>query len=156
MQKLRVESFTISVDGFGAGPQQSLENPLGIGGTNLHKWFVPTKTFENNVMGKEEGTTGIDNDFAKRGFNNIGAWILGRNMFSPMRGNWSDENWKGWWGDNPPYHVPVFVLTNYPRKSIEMEGGTSFHFITKGIHDALEKAFNSADGKDVRIGGGVN
>ncbi|MCB9248670.1 MAG: dihydrofolate reductase [Ignavibacteriales bacterium] len=156
MQKLRVESFTISVDGFGAGPQQSLENPLGIGGTNLHKWFVPTKTFENNVMGKEEGTTGIDNDFAKRGFNNIGAWILGRNMFSPMRGNWSDENWKGWWGDNPPYHVPVFVLTNYPRKSLEMDGGTIFHFVTDGIHSALKKAFESANGKDVRIGGGVN
>ncbi len=156
MQKLRVESFSISIDGFGAGPNQNLENPLGIGGTDLHQWFYPTKTFQKNVFGKNEGTTGVDNDFAKRGFNNIGAWILGRNMFGPIRGPWPDENWKGWWGDNPPYHVPVFVLTNYPRKSIEMEGGTTFHFITEGIHHALEKAFDSANGKDVRLGGGVN
>ncbi len=156
MQKLRVESFSISIDGFGAGPQQSLENPLGIGGTDLAKWFFPTKTFQKYVMGKDGGTTGIDNDFAERGFNNIGAWILGRNMFAPTRGPWLDENWKGWWGDNPPYHVPVFVLTNYPRKSIEMEGGTTFHFITDGIYSALKKAFDSANGKDVRIGGGVN
>ena len=156
MQKLRVESFSISVDGFGAGPEQTFENPLGIGGTNLHKWFFPTKTFQKNVLGKDEGTTGIDNNFAERGFNNIGAWILGRNMFAPSRGPWQDENWKGWWGDNPPYHAPVFVLTNYPRKSIEMEGGTTFHFITDGIHSALDKAYKSANGKDVRVGGGVN
>ena len=156
MQKLRVESFSISIDGFGAGPNQDLENPLGIGGTDLHQWFYPTKTFQKNVFEKDEGTTGIDNDFAKRGFNNIGAWILGRNMFGPIRGPWPDENWKGWWGDNPPYHVPVFVLTNHPRKSIEMKGGTTFHFITDGIHHALEQAFDSANGKDVRIGGGVN
>ena len=156
MQKLRVASFSISVDGFGAGTEQSLENPLGLGGTNLHKWFFPTKTFQNNVLGKEGGTTGIDNEFAEQGFNNIGAWILGRNMFSPTRGPWLDENWKGWWGDNPPYHVPVFVLTNYPRKSIEMEGDTTFHFVTDGIHTALQKAFDSANGKDVRLGGGVN
>jgi dihydrofolate reductase len=156
MQKLRVESFSISIDGFGAGTNQSLENPLGNRGTNLHKWFFPTEIFQKNVMGKNEGTTGIDNEFAKRGFNNIGAWILGRNMFSPTRGPWLDENWKGWWGDNPPYQVPVFILTNYPRKSIEMNGGTTFHFITDGIHSALKKAFDSANGKDVRIGGGVN
>lgn len=156
MQKLRVESFTISIDGFGAGPNQNLENPLGIGGTQLHEWFFPTKTFQKYVIGKDDGTTGIDNDFAKQGFNNIGAWILGRNMFGPIRGAWLNENWNGWWGDNPPYHVPVFVLTNYPRKSIEMEGGTTFHFITEGIHHALEKAFDSANGKDVRLGGGVN
>jgi dihydrofolate reductase len=156
MQKLRVESFSISVDGFGAGSNQSLENPLGIGGPNLHKWFFPTEIFQKNVLGKNDGTTGIDNDFAKRGFNNIGAWILGRNMFSPTRGPWLDENWKGWWGDNPPYHVPVFILTNYSRKSIEMEGGTTFHFITDGIHSALKKALDSASGKDVRIGGGIN
>ncbi|MBK8944424.1 MAG: dihydrofolate reductase family protein [Ignavibacteriae bacterium] len=156
MQKLRVQSFSISIDGFGAGPNQSLENPLGIGGPNLHKWFFPTKTFQKNVMGKDGGTTGIDNSFAERGFDNIGAWILGRNMFSPYRGPWLDENWKGWWGDNPPYQVPVFILTNYPRKSIEMEGGTTFHFITDGIHSALKKAFDSANGKDVRLGGGIN
>ncbi len=156
MQKLRVESFSISIDGFGAGPNQNLENPLGIGGTDLPQWFYPTNICQKYVFGKDEGTTGIDNDFAKRGFNNIGAWILGRNMFGPIRGPWPDENWKGWWGDNPPYHVPVFVLTNYPRKSIEMEGGTTFHFVTEGIHHALEKAFDSANGKDVRLGGGVN
>ena len=156
MQKLRVESFSISIDGFGAGPNQDLENPLGIGGADLHQWLFPTKICQKNVFGKNQGTLGIDNDFAKRGFNNIGAWILGRNMFSPFRGPWPDENWKGWWGDNPPYHVPVFVLTNHPRKSIEMEGGTIFHFVTEGIHHALEKAFDSANSKDVRIGGGVN
>ncbi len=155
MQKLRVESFTISVDGFGAGPNQSLENPLGVGGGNLHQWFFPTKTFQQNVLGKSEGTSGLDNEFAEKGFKNIGAWILGRNMFSPYRGL-PNINWKGWWGDNPPYHVPVFVLTNHPRKSIEMEGGTTFHFVTEGIHYALEKAFESANGKDVRLGGGVN
>ena len=155
MQKLRVESFTISVDGFGAGPNQSLENPLGVGGGNLHQWFFPTKTFQQNVLGKSEGTSGLDNEFAKKGFKNIGAWILGRNMFSPYRGL-PNINWNGWWGDNPPYHVPVFVLTNHPRKSIEMEGGTIFHFVTEGIHYALEKAFESANGKDVRLGGGVN
>lgn len=156
MQKLRVESFSISIDGFGAGPNQSLENPLGVGGTDLHQWFFPTEVFQKNVLGKNEGTTGIDNDFAKRGFNNIGAWILGRNMFAPSRGPWPDENWKGWWGDNPPYHVPVFVLTNHARDPIEMEGGTVFYFVTEGIHAALERAFDSAEGKDVRVGGGVN
>jgi len=156
MQKLRVESFTISIDGFCAGPNQSIDNPLGVGGQDLHQWFFPTEVFQKKVMGNDEGTTGIDNDFAKRGFNNIGAWILGRNMFGPIRGPWPDENWKGWWGDSPPYQVPVFVLTNHPRKSIEMEGGTIFHFVTEGIHAALERAFDSAKGKDVRIGGGAN
>lgn len=156
MQKLRVASFSISVDGYGAGPDQSLEKPLGKGGTELHKWYFPTNIFQKNLMGKDGGTTGVDNDFAERGFENIGAWILGRNMFSPIRGPWPDEKWKGWWGDNPPYHVPVYILTNHPRKSIEMEGGTTFHFITDGIRSALEKAFESANGKDVRLGGGVN
>ncbi len=155
MQKLRVESFTISVDGFGAGPNQSLENPLGVGGGNLHQWFFPTKTFQQNVLGKSDGTTGIDNEIAENGFKNIGAWILGRNMFSPYRGS-HDINWKGWWGENPPYHVPVFILTNHKRESIEMEGGTTFHFVNDGINAALEKAFDSANGKDVRLGGGVN
>lgn len=156
MQKLRVASFALSIDGFGAGPNQSLENPLGVGGGELHKWFYPTKTFQKNVLGKNDGTTGIDNDFAIKGFENIGAWILGRNMFSPFRGPWQDENWKGWWGDNPPYHVPVFVLTNHKREPIEMKGGTTFYFVTDGIHSALELAFDAAKGKDVRIGGGVN
>ncbi len=155
MGKLRVASFAISVDGFGAGTNQSLENPLGINGTELHKWFFPTQTFQKE-HGDGEGTTGIDNDFAKKGFENIGAWILGRNMFAPSRGPWKDENWKGWWGDNPPYHTSVFILTNFKRDPIEMEGGTTFHFVTDGIRAALERAFDSADGKDVRLGGGVN
>ena len=155
MQKLRVESFTISVDGFGAGPNQSLENPLGAGGGNLHQWFFPTKTFQQNVLGKSDGTTGVDNEIAENGFKNVGAWILGRNMFSPYRGA-HNIDWKGWWGDNPPYHVPVFILTNHKRESIEMEGGTTFHFVTEGITAALEKAFDSANGKDVRLGGGVS
>jgi len=155
MQKLRVESFSLSVDGFGAGINQSEKNPLGIGGEELHQWFFPTRTFRQNVLGKSDGTAGVDNEFAEKGFKNIGAWILGRNMFSPYRGL-PNLNWKGWWGENPPYHVPVFILTNHKRQSIEMEGGTSFHFVTDGINAALEKAFDSADGKDVRIGGGVN
>lgn len=156
MQKLRVESFSISVDGFGAGIKQSLDNPLGIGGTDLHKWAFPTKTFQKIVLRKDGGTTGINDEYAARGFTNIGSWILGRNMFGPIRGPWLDENWKGWWGDNPPYHVPVFVLTNHPRKSIEMDGGTTFHFVSEGIHHALKKAFKAANGKDVRLGGGIN
>lgn len=155
MQKLRVESFTISIDGFGAGPNQSLENPLGVGGGNLHQWFIPTKTFQQNVLGKSDGTTGVDNEIAENGFKNIGAWILGRNMFSPYRGA-HNVDWKGWWGDNPTYHVPVFILTNHKREPIEMEGGTTFHFVTDGINSALEKAFASANGKDVRLGGGVS
>jgi dihydrofolate reductase len=155
MQKLRVASFAISVDGFGAGPNQSLENPLGFGGEELHQWFFPTKTFQQKVLGKNGGTTGVDNEFAEKGFKNIGAWILWRNMFSPYRGSHND-NWKGWWGENPPYHVPVFILTNHKRESIEMEGGTTFHFVTDGINAALEKAFDSAKGQDVRIGGGIN
>jgi dihydrofolate reductase len=155
MQKLRVASFSISVDGFGAGPNQNLENPLGVAGEGLHQWFFPTKTFQQNVLGKSDGTSGVDNEFAENGFKNIGAWILGRNMFSPYRGS-PNLNWKGWWGENPPYHVPVFILTNYKRESIEMEGGTTFHFVTDGINAALEKAFDSANGKDVRLGGGVN
>lgn len=156
MQKLRIESFSISIDGFGAGPNQNLENPLGVGGEELAQWFFPTKTFQQNVLGKSDGTLGVDNEFAEKGFKNIGAWILGRNMFGPVRGPWPNDNWKGWWGNNPPYHVPVYVLTNHKRDSIEMEGGTTFHFVTEGIHVALERAFDSAKGKDVRLGGGVN
>ena len=161
MQKLRVESFSISIDGFGAGPNQGLDNPLGVGGEDLHQWFLPTQTFQqlqlkHHMTGKGDGTTGINNDFASRGFKNIGAWIMGRNMFGPIRGPWPDNNWKGWWGDNPPYHVPVYVLTNHARDPIEMEGGTTFHFVTEGINAALERAFDSAEGKDVRLGGGAN
>ena len=155
MQKLRVASFSVSIDGFGAGPNQDIDNPLGVGGMELHNWVFPTKTLQQ-MMGNEGGTTGIDNDFAARGFTNIGAWILGRNMFGPIRGAWPDEEWKGWWGDSPPYHVPVFVLTNHKRNSIEMDGGTTFHFVTEGIHAALDRAFESAQGKDVRVGGGVS
>jgi dihydrofolate reductase len=154
--RVRAESFTISLDGFGAGPNQSLENPLGEGGGELHKWLFPTRTLQRTLLGSEDGETGIDDDFAARGFRNVGAWILGRNMFGPIRGPWPDEEWKGWWGDNPPYHVPTFVLTHYPRSAIEMEGGTTFHFVTGGIHEALDRAREAANGRDVRIGGGVS
>jgi dihydrofolate reductase len=154
MAKLRVQCFALSLDGYGAGPEQSLQTPLGVGGEALHRWFVPTRTFQT-MFGKGDGTTGPDDEFAARGFANIGAWILGRNMFGPIRGPWPDEAWKGWWGDNPPYHAPVFVLTHYPRPSITMAGGTIFHFVTDGIEAALERAFEAAGGKDVRLGGGV-
>jgi dihydrofolate reductase len=155
MTKLRVECFSMSIDGFGAGPNQSLEAPLGVGGMSLHEWVFPTKTFQA-MHGKEGGTTGIDNDFAARGFRNIGAWILGRNMFGPIRGPWPDRNWKGWWGDNPPYHTSVFVLTHYPREPLSMDGGTTFYFVTDGIFSALERAKEAANGLDIRIGGGVD
>lgn len=153
MTRVRVEGFTVSLDGYGAGPDQDLNNPLGVGGTELHQWLVPTRTFQQALFG-QDGTIGIDDDFAARGFHNIGAWILGRNMFGPIRGKWPDENWKGWWGDKPPYQVPVFVLTHHARASLEMDGGTTFHFITGGIHEALDRAREAAAGKDVRIGGG--
>jgi len=154
MSKLRVACFAVSVDGYSAGPDQSLENPLGVGGMGLHQWFFPTRTFQKTVLGNDEGATGLDDDFARRGMENLGAWILGRNMFSPGRGAW-DESWKGWWGDNPPYHVPVFVLTHHPRKPLEMAGGTTFHFVTGGIDEALMMAKDAAGAKDVRIGGGA-
>jgi dihydrofolate reductase len=154
MSKLRVHCFAISLDGYGAGPGQDLANPLGVGGMALHEWFIPTRTFQQ-TFGKEGGTTGIDDDFAARGFANVGAWILGRNMFGPVRGPWPDDTWKGWWGDNPPYHCDVFVLTQYPRVSLAMQGGTTFHFVTDGIHAALERAKAAAGGKDMRVGGGV-
>ena len=149
-------SFTISLDGFGAGPGQDLDNPLGVGGTELHRWLFPTRTFQRALFGAEGGTTGLDDEFAARGFENVGAWILGRNMFSPIRGPWPDMEWKGWWGENPPYHVPVFVLTHHARPSIPMEGDTMFHFVTGGIQEALERAREAASGRDVRIGGGPN
>ena len=154
MSKLRVNSFSISIDGYGAGPNQSLENPLGVGGEALHDWLVTTRTFQL-MSGDEGGSTGEDDNFAARGFDNIGAWILGRNMFGPVRGPWPDDNWKGWWGDTPPYHTPVFVLTHHPRESLVMNGGTTFHFVTDGIHAALERARQAAGRQDIRLGGGV-
>lgn len=154
MSKVRVNCFAVSLDGYGAGPRQDRGNPLGVGGEALHRWFVPTRTFQR-MLGAQEGTTGIDDDYARRGMENLGAWILGRNMFGPVRGDWPDDTWKGWWGENPPYHVPVFVLTHHPRKSIQMEGGTTFHFVSEGIDAALKRAKAAAGSKDVRIGGGV-
>ena len=151
MSKLKVAAFSISLDGYGAGPDQSKENPLGKGGEELHQWFLPTKAFQA-MHGQGEGSDGIDNDFAEKSFENLGAWIMGRNMFGPIRGRWPNDEWKGWWGENPPYHVPVFVLTHHPRESITMEGGTVFHFITDGIEAALNKAREAANGKDIRIG----
>jgi dihydrofolate reductase len=154
MSRLRVHSFAISLDGYGAGPNQDLANPLGVGGVALHQWAFGTRTFRL-MFGQDGGTTGTDDEFAARGFHNIGAWIIGRNMFGPIRGSWPDENWKGWWGDNPSCHTAVFVLTNHPRASIDMSGGTTFHFVTDGIRAALERAVDAAKGQDVRLGGGV-
>jgi dihydrofolate reductase len=154
MARLRVHAFSVSIDGYGAGPNQDLDNPLGVGGTALHEWHFGTRTFQK-MHGKANGATGVDDDFAARGFENIGAWILGRNMFGPIRGPWPDDEWKGWWGANPPYHTPVFVLTHHARSSMTMEGGTTFHFVTDGIHAALQRAVEAAGGKDVRLGGGV-
>ena len=153
MSKTVVRSFSVSLDGFGAGPNQDLDNPLGVGGPEMFDWFFHTRTW-NAMHGGEGGETGIDDDFAAQAFDNIGAWILGRNMFGPVRGPWPDDSWKGWWGDEPPYHVPVFVLTHHAREPLEMAGGTTFHFVTDGIESALEQAKKAAGGKDVRIGGG--
>ena len=155
MPKLRVHSFTISLDGYGAGPNQSLDNPLGVGGNALHDWAFATRTFRQ-LHGSEGGKTGIDDDFAARGSINIGAWIMGRNMFGPVRGPWPDDTWRGWWGDTPPFHAPVFVLTHNARDSMTMEGGTTFHFVTDGIRAALKRASEAAGGKDVLLGGGVS
>lgn len=155
MSQVKVAAFSISLDGFGAGPHQDLQNPLGRRGTELHGWFFETEAFRK-IHGQSGGATGVDNDFAAQSFENVGAWILGRNMFGPVRGKWKDDSWKGWWGENPPYHTPVFVLSHYPRPSFTMEGGTTFHFITDGSESALSKATEAANGKDVRIGGGVS
>ena len=155
MAKVKVASFGMSIDGFGAGPRQSLETPLGVGGHALMQWFFPTRTFQT-LHGGGGGETGVDDDFAARGFDGVGAWILGRNMFGPVRGPWPDETWKGWWGEEPPYHVPVFVLTHHARPPLVMKGGTTFHFLTDGIHVALEAAKRAAGARDVRIGGGAN
>jgi dihydrofolate reductase len=154
MSKLRVQSFSVSVDGYGAGPRQTLETPMGEGGKAVHEWMFATRT-ARRMFGQEGGETGVDDDFVAGGFENVGAWILGRNMFGPVRGPWTDESWRGWWGANPPYHTPVFVLTNHARSPLEMEGGTTFHFVTDGIQSALHQAQAAANGRDVRLGGGV-
>ncbi|ABF41466.1 bifunctional deaminase-reductase-like protein [Candidatus Koribacter versatilis Ellin345] len=154
MSKLRVNAFSVSLDGFGAGLHQDLNNPLGVGMPQAFAWFFPTDVFQK-MQGKEGGTRGIDNDFALRSFDNVGAWILGRNMFGPVRGPWPNYDWKGWWGEEPPYHVPTFVLTHHARPSLEMKGGTTFHFVTEGPEIALQRAKEAAQGKDVRIGGGA-
>ena len=154
MPKLRIHCFAISLDGYGAGRAQDINNPLGIGGSALHDWAFATQTFRK-MFGSVGGTTGIDDDFAARGFDGIGAWILGRNMFGPVRGPWPDDSWKGWWGDDPPYHAPVFVLTNHPRESITLRGGTVFHFVGGGIHAAFQRATDACGTQDIRLGGGV-
>jgi dihydrofolate reductase len=154
VSKLRVSSFTVSLDGYGAGPDQDLENPLGVGGVGLMEWFFPTRTWQK-MHGHEGGETGVDDDIAAQGLAGIGAWILGRNMFGPVRGPWPDESWRGWWGEEPPYHTPVFVLTHHERPPLRMKGGTVFHFVTDGIHAALQRAREAAGGRDVRLGGGV-
>jgi dihydrofolate reductase len=161
MSRLRVHSFGISIDGYGAGPDQDLEHPLGVGGEALHQWAFATRTFQNlhaSFTGNApagDARGGIDDAFMARGFENIGAWIIGRNMFGPVRGHWVDESWQGWWGKNPPFHTPVFVLTHHAREPIHMEGDTSFFFVTDGIEAALQRASEAAGGKDIRLGGGV-
>jgi dihydrofolate reductase len=162
MSKVRVNAFGISIDGYGAGPDQSLDHPMGLGGMALHQWVFGTKTFQKlagefagTLIGDTVGRGGVDDDFAARGFDNLGAWIMGRNMFAPSRGAWPDDGWQGWWGRNPPYHVPVFVLTHHGRAPLTMEGGTTFYFVTDGIHAALEQAKEAARGRHVRLGGGV-
>jgi dihydrofolate reductase len=155
MSRLVVRCFAVSVDGFGAGPDQSLDHPLGVRGPELMEWFFATRTWRRTHEREPDGETGVDDSFAARGFENIGAWILGRNMFGPVRGPWPDDSWKGWWGDEPPYHTPVFVLTHHSRATLSMAGGTDFHFVTDGIESALRQAKQAAGDKDVRIGGGV-
>lgn len=154
MSRLRVAAFGVSLDGFAAGPAQDLDNPLGRGGEALFQWFFPTRTFRR-MHGEEGGTIGADDDAAAQSFDNVGAWIMGRNMFGPVRGPWRDESWRGWWGEEPPYHVPAFVLTHHARPPLEMAGGTIFHFVTGGIHEALARAREAAAGRDIRIGGGA-
>jgi len=155
MGRVRVAGFSVTLDGFGAGPEQSLQDPLGKRGQEMHRWLVGTKFFKS-MVGADGGSQGVDNDFAYRAMGGFGAFILGRNMFAHSRGSWTDDGWKGWWGDNPPYHAPTFILTHYPRDPIVMEGGTTFHFVTDGIHAALERAREAAGGLDVKIGGGVS
>jgi dihydrofolate reductase len=155
MPIVRVDAFTISIDGYGAGPDQDLQNPLGRGGTGLHQWMLPTRTFPRKVMGQEGGTTGEDDRIAARSLEGVGAWVMGRNIFAPSRGPWTDDGWRGWWGEEPVYHCPVFVLTHHARPPLEMKGGTVFHFVTGGIEEALRRAKEAAGDRDVRIGGGA-
>jgi dihydrofolate reductase len=155
MSRLRIHCISVSADGFAAGPDQSLENPMGVGGMALHEWVLGTATFAR-MFGREGGSTGVDDQFAVRGFDGIGSWILGRNMFGPIRNEWPDDAWRGWWGDDPPYHCPVFVLTHHPRAPIEMQGGTTFHFVTDGLQAALGRARAAAGARDVRLGGGAS
>jgi dihydrofolate reductase len=155
MSKVRVAGFSVSIDGFGAGPEQSLQDPLGKGGMDLHQWMFGTRMFRA-MTGQGGGTSGIDDTYATRSMDHFGAFILGRNMFGPVRGEWPDDSWQGWWGTNPPYHAPTFVLTHHPRDSITLEGGTTFHFVTEGIHVALDRAQEVAGARDVKIGGGVS
>lgn len=156
MPRLIVRGFTLSLDGYGAGPHQSLEAPMGVGGQGLHPWLLRTQYFQRTHFGKPDGDVGTDNDIAVQSMENLGAWIMGRNMFGPVRGPWPDESWKGWWGPDPPYHVPVFVLTHHARPPLEMEGGTVFHFVTEGIEAALERARDAAGTRDIRLGGGAS
>lgn len=155
MSKVKVAAFSVSLDGYGAGPDQSLEHPLGRGGEQLHEWLYPTKKSEE-MAGQQNGAVGADNDFAESSFENVGVWIMGRNMFGPIRGPWPDDDWKGWWGSTPPFHVPVFVLTHHRRESVRMEGGTVFHFVSGTVQSVLELARQASNGKDIRIGGGVS
>jgi dihydrofolate reductase len=155
MTKLRVLSFAVSIDGYSASPNQDLQNPIGVRGLELMEWFFHTRAWRK-MHGQDDGETGVDNGIAEQSFAGIGAWILGRNMFGPVRGEWPDYSWQGWWGEEPPYHTPVFVLTHYPRPSLKMAGGTDFHFVTEGIHAALERATAAANGSDIRLGGGVS
>jgi dihydrofolate reductase len=155
VSKLRVRSFAISIDGYGAGPNQDLQNPLGVGGPEMFDWFFHTRTWQR-MQGNQGGETGVDDDLAAQGMEGNGAWIMGRNMFGPVRGPWPDESWKGWWGDEPPYHTPVFVLSHYSRAPLTMAGGTEFRFVTEGIHAALQQARDAAGGRDIRLGGGVS
>ncbi len=155
MSKVKVSAFSVSLDGFGAGPLQDRDNPLGRRGSELHAWFMKTAAFRK-MHNLDHGSHGVDNDFATQSFQNVGAWILGRNMFGPIRGPWEDDSWKGWWGDEPPYHVPVFVLTHHARPPLPMKGGTTFYFVTEGPESALQQAKDAAKGQDVRVGGGVS
>jgi dihydrofolate reductase len=155
VSKLRVQSFAMSTDGYGAGPDQDLQNPLGVNGPELMEWFFHTRVWRK-MHGHADGETGVDNEMAELGFHGIGAWILGRNMFGPIRGPWPDDSWKGWWGEEPPYHVPVFILTHHPRPPLNMAGGTEFRFVTGGIDEALARARAAAGALDVRVGGGVS
>lgn len=153
MSKVR-SRMSISLDGYVAGPNQTADNPLGVGGERLHEWFFPTKAFRE-MHGQTGGETGIDDDLGRAAFSNVGAAIIGRNMFGPVRGDWGDGAWRGWWGENPPFHYPVFVLTHHPREPLVMQGGTTFYFVTDGIESALAQARKVAGGKDIFAGGGA-